>query len=73
VQLSIRCGHRIRDRSIAGNGKEQRYFASDFDQLSEFLPNREAPIFNERFRVTRFASELTVLRYRSVHQVVGGQ
>ena len=36
VQLSIRCSHRIYDRSIArlGSGKAQRYFAFDFDQLS---------------------------------------
>jgi hypothetical protein len=33
----MRYGHRIYDRSIAslGTGKAQRYFASDFDRLSD--------------------------------------
>jgi hypothetical protein len=39
VQLSLRCGHRIYDRSITGlgTGKAHRYFASDFGQLSSRL------------------------------------
>lgn len=43
AQVFIRQGHRNYDRSIAGlgTGNAQRYFASDFDQLSSrlFDPN----------------------------------
>jgi hypothetical protein len=44
VRLSIRYGHRIYDRRVAGlgTGKAQRYFASDFDQLfNRLLSARE--------------------------------
>jgi hypothetical protein len=39
AQLSIRRGDRNYDRGIAGlgTGKAQRYFASDFDRLSDHL------------------------------------
>jgi hypothetical protein len=63
VQLSIRYGHRIYDRSMAGLGtaKAQRYFAFDLDPPSDRL-------FDDAIEVERrhHKSGTTVTRLQSV-------